>query len=392
MSDILAQMEADLQKYKKDYQQIKKWIVDACSEDGEEISACERENLEACKRYIEQLELSIKERKDLLSRIDFQGVYHEYDMFFKRLQVTVNRVIKHHNDWRLYISQVSNIYNSAAKEFTAIIEAQKQFHQDLVNITTAAISIVGGGMLSWISTTGSVASRLASLSDDVINIAEDVAQITLDKVVSIAGPKIASIQTIGTPDVIEFQNKISIKALEACQPLLKTVIECQEVVLACLEHIARLHRGKGGTVRGNSEAKLQYEKCLSLMNSVSKTMQPVHKWLNIPVPSISPSKLQHEFKSSFFAGWLPRLSSYHPSYQREVPPSTGSFQAHVETVPARTSYENFFFSDRLAEALDEVIDLQAAGIGEGGLDFYISDNDIKLMVAWAKNYQPKHQF
>ena len=36
--------------------------------------------------------------------------------------------------------------------------------------------------------------------------------------------------------------------------------------------------------------------------------------------------------------------------------------------------------------------LSAIGVGKNGLDNWVSDNDVKLLIKWARGFKPKHKF
>lgn len=389
MSDTLEKMKEQLLAAEADYQLLKKHYTSVESLGGVVITALEKENLGYIKDAIRKLKADIKKREELLSRIDLQGVFMEYDNLLDRVNSFYKQVNQTYKIWRNHIYSVGTCYSNAYDNYKDTVAKQKKYKDDLANIAGSIISVAGVGTLSWLSTTGKIVKLLGNRYKDAVNIGEDVAQGLWDKTVSFAAGKMSSVQKIDLKGPIVFQNTISKKALEGCLGVLNTVLKCEGIVIECKVRISKLRQGSGGTIKGSPAAKKQYENFLKVQDSIAKTMEPVMTWIKKMPPKINAKELQDDLERGFWAKWLPKLHKHTPAHYKK------SYDHGLGTVPykveASDSYDAWM-STALANRLTALVDLPGIGVGKNGLDYWVSQNDVKLLVGWARSFKSTQKF
>jgi len=385
MSDTLVKMEEDLQRYKLAYKKCKDFFSLKNSMGGIEVTKQEQYTLDWLEGAIHKFEREIEQRKDLLSRIDILGVWMEYVNLHGRIDAIYNNSNETYKKWKKYLYSVGTCYKNAHNRFKEIVNAQNKYKEDLDAIGGSILSVVGMGTLAWVSTTGQILSIIGDKYEDVVNIGEDVTQGLWDKSVSYAASKMASVEggNIDVPTV--FYNNISEKALDGCLDILEVISKCIGVVNGCQEKLSELRKGINGTTKATDEAKKQYEIYIKQEASIVKVMLSANKWIKELPPKINTKELEKDFERVFWAAWLPRLESTEITGY-EFGMDIGEVDYH--------EYSSFdaWLSNDLTNKLDVLIDLKKIGVGEDGLNRWVSQNDVKLLIKWANNFEPQYTF
>jgi len=53
---------------------------------------------------------------------------------------------------------------------------------------------------------------------------------------------------------------------------------------------------------------------------------------------------------------------------------------------------NWWWTSEFTKKLTDLIDLEKIGVGERGLDNWVSENDAKCLVRWAESFKASIQF
>lgn len=390
MSDTLKELEVRLNNYKCEYQQLKKEFTDITSECGIEITAQEEADLDYICRAITGLEKEIEKRLELYSTISMQAIFNEYDTLEGDLRnelelSLVNSFIKKGT----YVTELGTCYTEAVNNFTSTVEAHNAYVSNLNAIYASLFSVAGIGVLAIFSTTNLLAKQLAKVSKmqeetlkSIINVGEDIAQAGLDKVVSYSYSKQdeAILERVGNLPLV-FQNNLS-------GDLSKDYLIARNLVLDQLISINKCKKAINQYIKGNKgNPKEEYEKFLKFEKNTGKTLNACRRWANNNNLTLSnPKELTLDFERTLWSKWLPRLEGTRQS-------SGGNYSNHNTSI----DYDDNF-SSALSNRLDSLLNLNTlcdkeGCIEEGGLSFIVSDNDVKLLVNWAKNFtMPTNNF
>lgn len=380
MSDTLDEMKKRLKKHQATLAEMKKEATSINSLGGKTIVKLEEYRMAMVEHTIQALANKIKERERLLSTVDMQDVINHYDSLYKRVNNQINTANDTYTTWRVHIYNVGTYYNSAFSTFENTVNAQNKYKADLANIAASITSIVGMGTLSWLSTSGKLAAALSkiNLNKEQANIMEDIAQGITDKVVSFAVPKLVEDTKIDLSGPLEFQNKISLKALKSFKAIYFELLRALESVTLCREAIVLMQTKKIG------DAKKQFENFIKFEAGIGNALAKTKGWINEQPPSINAKALTDEFERTFWAGWIPRLKN------EKTRIHTGHDEFGVEDPNYGETYTTVsfdtWFSSALKNRLYALIDMQSIGIGKGGLQ-WVSTNDVKLLITWANKFE-----
>lgn len=379
MSDTLIEMKKTLKERKATLAQMEKEATDINSLGGQKVVAWEALRISFVQGTINALNDKIKDRERLLTTVNMQDVINHYDGLFQRITLSVEKAHQTYLSWQQHIYNVGTHYDRAFKLFKDTVEAQDKYKADLANIAASIISIAGAGTISWLSTTGKLATALSKMNlAQHANIIEDIAQTALDKYVSYKIPKMPNGIKSAFPGPVEFQNQISLKAISAYKAIHLEIIRNAEAVSLCRAAIVSLQTKKIGN------AKEQFEKYIKFENGIGNLLAKAESWTKKLPPAISPKALEDDFERSFWAGWIPNLKS---ETTKRIS-SSDEFGVRDPNGGQTYTVESFdtWLSSSLKNRLYALIDMKNIEIGEGGL-WYVSDNDIKLLISWANDFQ-----
>lgn len=379
MSDTLIEMKKTLKERQAALASLKKKATDVNSFGGKEIIPFEAKFISFAERAIEALNAKIKERERLLSTVNMQDVINHYDGLFQRITLSINNAHQTYLAWQSHIYNVGTHYDRAFKTFKDTVVAQDKYKADLANIAASIISIAGVGTLSWLSTTGKLAAALSKMNlGSQANIIEDIAQTALDKYVSYKVPKMPNGIKSTFPGPVEFQNQISLKAISGYKNIHLEITRNAEAVSLCRAAIVDLQTKKIG------DAKKQFEKYIKFEDGIGNILTKADTWIKVLPPTITAKALEDDFERSFWAGWIPNLKS---ETTRRIP-SRDEFGVRDPNGGQTYTVESFdtWLSSSLKKRLYALIDMKSIGVGEGGL-WYVSGNDIKLLIGWANKFK-----
>jgi len=382
-------MELQIQFFKKKYAEFENYFTSKDSFDGTNINKVEQITLDYIKVGISKIEAEIVERKQLLSNIDMQGVYNKYDLLLDTINSTWKGVELTHKKWKNHIFSVGTCYAKAFETFEDTVKAQNQYKQDLANLTAAIISLMGVGTLSWISTSAILVEKFGKKIDDLFNIAEDVVQSFQDKAVTYAASKVGSVDKISLDGPLVFQNSISKKALAECTEILTKILICEGTVMECKKMIDSLRDQGIGSKHGSEDAKIQYEHFIKVESAIVNCLMVAGKWIKkLPEP-INTKELTKDFERGFWSKWLPRLKGT----KTVKSPSRDEFGIRdPNPVSYKVATYDDSFSSELSNRLTVLINLTAIGVGKNGLDNWVSDNDVILLIKWANGFKSTQNF
>lgn len=384
MADTLEQMGQKIQEYKEKYAEYKKYFTSEESLGGTAITPFEQGCLTFINNAIISVESEIKKRKELLTKVTITDVKDHYSLLFKRINHFVDdKVDNTYIEWQKHIVSVGSCYAKAFDIFEKTVEAQDKYKADLANIAGSILSIAGIGTLSWLSTTGKLAAVLTKLSATQVNVVEDIAQGAWDKAVSYGATQWPSSMKKDFTGPLVFQNTFSLKILKGYQAVRTELLKHAGAAIACEAKMLEYQTAKTGN------AKSEYEKFIKFEANVIAAIAAAKNWVTNTPPSIDTAELTKDLERGFWAGWIPRLKGYRtvrlPSVDEfGVSDPNGSMSYKVDT------FDTWFSSD-LKKRLTLLIPLEGIGVGKDGL-WWVSENDVKLLISWANSFNPTQKF
>ena len=387
MSDKLKDLEEKLGKYKHEYDTILKYITSIASECGEDITECEQEQLDGIASLIEEVDTEINRRKELLSgattmakvRAAYGITNSKFDVLFKEVRLT-------YSIWHQHILEVGKAYTLAYGDHAKIVKEQEKHETNINNIGNSILSLAGMGLFSWISDMGLLVKHVKSLSTGAADVLEDVAQGTWDKAVSLGAIKVDESFSgdIGSAPLV-FQNEFHSKSLAG-------YIEVQRILLKvskeCVSSASAIHNMN---MRGEGNPKEEYDIYLAYEASVKKVISSIEKWMNHQPPSTDYVELRKDFERQFWAKWLPGLHQHFPARQEYS--ADHGLGTVPRKIPASDSYDNWWLSRSLKNRLTTLIELERTCMQDSdGLRHWVSENDIKCLVEWAKDFHIEEKF
>lgn len=377
MPDNIPKMEAQLKEYLNRYNRAEELFYACDSEDGEKLSPREQNVLNEINCSIETLKKEINRKKKnqqlLIKTSDLQDVINEYGVLVETLNLFIqNDVDATYLTWQEYIKKTGTAYDKAVTSHKTIVANLKMHQDNIANIGGSILSVAGMGLFSWLSTTGKLATLLGKMSEDHANVAEDVAQGIWDKAVSYQAGKLGGKVEITIDTPLVFQNNYFLKALEGYRGIRTEVLKYMGTAIECKSKIVDLQTRKQG------DGKEEMQKFIAFENSTFKMINNVTQWTQELPPRISHKELQKDFERSFWADWLPQIRTY------SVDISLG--------LDVDAEHSNWGWTSEFTDKLTDLIDLKKIGIGENGLDKWVSENDARCLVNWAENFKPSVQF
>lgn len=215
-------------------------------------------------------------------------------------------------------------------------------------------------------------------------------QTPFDKLMGIAATKFPkSVHSkMNTP--FAFQNEVILKAFSSLLPIMKAIIKFQSAFNSRRDHLLKLSMQSGGSEGGTDLAKKEYKKSLEDCSMIAKAFKEIQKWINTkPNDPMTREVRTDEFKRMFWKEWLPTLEHVTPAH---IETNNYGYSSEEVSVPEEVSHSNWWLSSKLLEEIDRLLDLKKLGIGENGLDSWVSDNDVRLLVLWARNHQTTLKF
>ena len=209
------------------------------------------------------------------------------------------------------------------------------------------------------------------------NVFEDIAQGGWDKIVSYQAANWPATVKKDFSEPLVFQNKISKKALSGYQIVRTEVLKHAKATIECEAKMLELQTKKIG------DAKKEFENYIKYEAGVGKIIASAKTWVAKTPPSINAAELTKDFERGFWAGWLPRLKNHTAGKLITGPGGVGY-------IPETTTYDAWLDRE-LKDRLTLLIDLKSIGVGKNGLD-WTSQNDVKLLIKWAKAFKPTQKF
>lgn len=381
MPDTLAQMEEKLAGFEKDLEFHTIEFSKATSAGGTSITPEEQALLNEIEQQIATVKKYIYAK--VKSNVKIDNVLDRYTRLFRELLLFLSSEIdtNYLNGCKIVLD-AGSCYAIADNNFETAMDAQKQHLQDIANIKGNIISILGGGAMSWLFTTKSVAINIGRFSEKaneyLNNAVEDAVQIGFDKVVSYAAPKLPSYPAPSRQIPQVFQNKLSKQLIDAHIKMREKVIEQLRIVHALMNALEELKIER----KGNALA--EYKRFVEIESIVHKTFREVRVLMaNSPKP-IDQTLVQREFERAMWAKWLPSLR-----YMRTVGGYNDEFG--VPSPVADMKVEDHKAS--LARALkNRLIALNITKESGAEIDAWTSTEDSKKLVAWGKSYTLKQLF
>ncbi len=379
MPDTLKQVEQKIQEYKKKYTEYLQYFKTEESRGGTEITKMEQAVLYFIDTSLKKIELEIIRRRKLLKKVTITDVKDHYSLLLKRIdQFVLNDIDGVYFKWHEHILSVGNCYSTAFDSFQETVEAQDKYKADLAAIAGMILSIVGVGTLSWISNTGQLAKVLYKLSTIQQNVVEDIAQEAWDKGLGYIVGKWPIPMKNDFKSPLVFQNNFSLKVLKGYQTIRTELLKHAAATIVCEEKMLEHQTAKTGN------AQNEYENYIRFEANVLKAIMEIKKWTTDIPPSINSEELTKEFERGFWAGWIPRLKGSKIVSQRIDTDSPIREQYEIDTIDT-------WFSSDLKKRLNLLIDLEGIGVGKDGLR-WVSENDVELLISWAKSFKPAQIF
>jgi len=393
MDEILKELKEGLAEHEEALNNFIRLAKEPDSWGGTEINWFEELAINNAKGLIEAIKQEIKDREAVLAdrkrteaTITMQGVVNHYGLLYdKTVEYIMEQVDNTYLKWQDHILTAGSCYANASKTFNDTVEAQNQYKQALVDITGSVISVIGLGALSWLSTSLQAMKSLEKVSDKLINATEDMVQGGWDKVVGHAAGAVPSKVAHSNKLPTEFQNEITQKALNRYLKNRNIVLSYGKKVLHYNTVVVDLEAKKIGN------AKEEYRTYNRIEDQFEHVKLACNEWVNTKPSEINETLLTEDFERCFWAGWLPRLQY---TSKKTVPyvDEFGVRDPMGGTVISTSIEYSDSFSGALSSRLTHLIDLVAIGVGKNGLDYNVSDNDVKLLIAWAHKFQPSQKF
>lgn len=374
MSITLKQYEESLKYLKKKYEKLKIYYTSAESASGTEISTFEQVKLKFIEKSIETIENEIKKRKALLKKVTIANIRNFYDDLKESIDTISDKTDEKKTEWHAHIISVSKSFETAYNNFTNTIDAQNNYKSNLDSLAASFISILGAGTISWLSTTGKLAKSLSYLTKDQSNVFEDITQCMWDKATGHAHILAEKEVVINQENGNQFYYEITLKYIDYFKNIYIELHAEEFAIKECKKKMSQLE------VSDDANPKEEYEKYLLFSNKVNVFIYEMEYWLAEKPLAVNYDKLSKDFERSFWSAWLPRLKKESKVIKAEILPNP--FDKEFDA----------WLCNKLCKRLDSLIDLKAIGVGEGGLDYWVSQNDVKYLIDWAKSFNATSKF
>lgn len=377
----LAELEKELAEVKKRYIRLEGYFTAVQSLGGVAITTKEQALLDLSAKKITILEEKIIILHQEMENVNFDNVKDKYQGLINFTNTTFEKVQENHEIWMSYIYTVGLDYSAAYESFKSIQDAQSMYEADVATIATSVFSIVGLGGMSWITDSGYLAKKLGdsyAKYENTIQIGEDVLQTSFDKFMGIAATKFPKSVKSKMDTPFAFQNEVLLNAFSSLLPIMKAIIKFQSAFNSRRNDLLKMSMQPGGREGGTDLAKKEYSKYLEDCSMVTKAFKEILKWINTkPDDPMTREVRTDEFKRIFWKEWLPTLETAY---------------TNNGVVLDEVCHSNWWLSSKLLTEIDRLLDLKKLGIGENGLDYWVTDNDVRLLVLWARNYQTTLKF
>lgn len=382
MADTLAQMEQRLQKYKTQYTDYHKYFSSVESWGGEAITFAEEQALNFIKASIAAMEGEIKRRKELLTKVTISDVKDHYALLHKKIMLFVEKNVDDtYLQWKAHLLSVGNCYKNAADIHEKTVTNLEKHKADVANIAGSIISVAGLGAFSWLSSTDKLLVILKGISKSQQNVIEDIVQGGWDKAISFGASKWYGQVKAGYDSPLVFQNTITKKVLLSYQALRQEILHHAGAALVCEEQMLNLQTNKTGS------PKEEYEQFIAFESNVLQVLTKSNVWVLDTPPNTGSSYYQDltdDFERGFWAKWLPGLRSVKTYAQ---PATNDATRYGKGDYVKKTEYDSWWWTTELCNRLTNLIDLKKIGVGENGLDSWVSGTDVKLLIAWAETFE-----
>jgi hypothetical protein len=387
MPDTLAELQKNLAKAKQRYKEIKESLLVLKAWGEDKVLKEEEVLMKEIGKSINELEKSIIEHKRILANADFQDTINGYDRLKAFIDKKFKQIQNTHIAWMEHICAVGLDYSAAYESFNGIMKAQSKYEADMVAIGKSIISLASMGTATWLLSSSKLLTTLVDTFEKNkagLKVAEDIVKNSLTYALGKL-PKSAG-STIKTP--FAFKDEILLEALGNLRPILEVVLKYEGIVMACQESVTKLRVESSRKGRGTNLAKEEYEKYLEVSNMITKAFAEVQVWIDkMPESTHTGTDRVDEFKRMFWQEWLPTLETVTPGKQY----IGGNYSDGVSTSPT-VDYSDWGLSKELKQEISRLLDLKKLGIGENGLDYWASDNDVRLLVVWARSYKSSLKF